>query len=152
MSAVWAVTTGAYSDYGVRCCFTTKAAAEKHAANLRSEDDGWHRDASVEEFSLLAEAPKRTNIYRRLAVLDLDGNEVARPGVGESINTYWPFGDMWGPAKPVMESRIYSPPIAARQQVWVEVRGTDRERVSKVFSERVAKAKALGLAATAEGE
>lgn len=62
MSSVFLVTQGEYSDYGVYAAFSTREAAEAHAAWLNGpEPDG--RGAGVEEMDLDRPLPKTGRWY-----------------------------------------------------------------------------------------
>ena len=142
---VWAVTTGSYSDYRVKTLFTSKKLAEAHAAALRGDSDGWDRDATVEAFELFDAAPKRVSIHERWCRIDARDGEIVQER-GEP-RPQWEYGDLYGPAKPIMGARTFQAPAYGKDTL-VEVVGASKARVEKAYRDRIAQARAkiLGVA------
>lgn len=144
-TTVWAVTTGSYSDYRIKALFTSKKLAEAHAAALRGDQDGWDRDASVESFELFEAAPRRVPIHERWCRLHAVTGEVVAERV--DARPQWEYGDLYGPAKPIMGARTFHAPAYGKDTL-VEVIGASKARVEKAYQDRIAQARAkiLGVA------
>jgi hypothetical protein len=137
---VWAVTEGDYSDYRVRCLFTTEKLAEQHKDNGGGD--------TVEEFLLLDRLPVKKTIYSINARIRPDGSVTAehRDGGEPEVRTSVEFeaGSYQGILKPIMEARTLQAPYAGKDWL-VRVSGTDKAKVLKSFHDRVGQAKARTL-------
>lgn len=126
---MYAVSSGSYSDYRVKCLCETEAAANAVAAKLRTERDGFDTDAVVEQFDVVDESVE-SYPQLRIDMEIYDDGRIERPR--EWVNQKWPFDEE---------------PISARWR-WVrapchngcggrlEVWGADHARVRKVFTEK----------------
>ena len=143
---VYAVTEGSYSDYRVKCLFTTEALAEAHVARLRGDRE-WSDDPSVEVFLLFDVNPSQATVYSRNARVRPDGTVTSfNRGVDiEQERVEWEYGGWNGIAAPIMEARTYCPPVDNGEGFRVQVSGTDKAKVDKAFQDRIAEAKARVL-------
>lgn len=115
---VWAVSTGAYSDYSIEAVFTNEALARAHADELVGQ---------VEEFALLDEAPTRFTVYSMS-----NDTYQTKPG-GEPHE--WSYLE-WS-----YNRRLYK---RAEVNEWnhgsVRVVGWDQEAVRQAFRDRASRA------------
>jgi hypothetical protein len=132
---IWAVSSGEYSDYGVEAVFATKELAEEYVRIFIENTSrlSYGDDRRVEEFTYYDELPDWKVIL------------VARQTIGASPREYvertqvsWEGetqikADLW-------EHQGYDADRGLAIDIHVE--GTDHQRVRKVFSEKLAQAKA----------
>lgn len=52
MTKVFIVTSGEYSDYGIRAVFSTEAGAKEYANAMRSQEDAYVGSVDIEEWDL----------------------------------------------------------------------------------------------------
>lgn len=138
MRRVWAVSSGAYSDYGVIAIFATEKQAEDFAAVVPSH--GWRSDAFVEAMTFYdeGETPQAVEVFWRRGRV-IDGEVVADE---TSSDTQWECDGLWGDPKPLFGARTYCPPVDKGVGQRVEARGTDKRKVDKAFTDRIMQAKA----------
>lgn len=126
---MWAVAKGSYSDYRVLCICPDKKTAEKIAADVNG-CSSWG-EAFVEQFPLLSESRKVTTYELRCEVWD-DGT-TSETRYDERVEHE---ADMLYPERkaPVMKRWVRAP-AHKKQGGRLEVYGSDRERVRRVFSD-----------------
>jgi hypothetical protein len=129
---VWAVTKGDYSDHTVLCVCQTKARATLVAAAYNENNDRWG-EARVESMIWLDRTPEKIVTYQRMVEVWDDGTTSGQRE-SESIESEI---DMLYPEriKPVTWRWVRAP-VHDGKGGRLEVAGTDKRRVGKVFSEK----------------
>lgn len=132
---VYAITSGEYSDYHVLCLALTRGAAEAVVERInRLNSDDWMRGPEIQEMMLVDETVERKMVYSRSVEIWDDGL-AGRPN--EWDRAQWPWEMSVREDKPVSWRWVRAPyieHIGGR----LDVVGTDRERVTKVFSDTAA--------------
>lgn len=140
MAKVWAVTEGEYSDYQVLAVFSTKAAAEAWAENDNALDRRYG-GLDVEEFDL--DPPLRVkvdmwHVHGRVTVdgeradtkpLSMWGGELTYPNDRSTAAN----SQVRHHAEYVYDGVMYP------EKVTVYVRGWDKERVARIYSDTMAR-------------
>lgn len=128
---VYGVATGEYSGYSVLCICPTKEDAETVAAKLRDAEDGWYSDARVEEFHVVTAGVEKETLYYHTTTLWDDGRE-------SHTNTWersdWAFTN-YDQHAPVVWRWVRAP-VHKNLGGRLDVHGTNRELVAKVYSEK----------------
>lgn len=133
---VWAITTGAYSDYSVRALFSSKRAAKQAAEANNKDEDGWHRDTEIEVFYLYDEVPvKVTEFFYQVEIWD-DGRVTNERN---HATTCLPWNHLWGLPKARPDVRYVRAPMYRDKGGRLEVRGTDEQAVKQAFSDNKAR-------------
>lgn len=130
---VYAVSSGSYSDYGVRSLYTTREAAQAHVDRFNS---GQHYDdAFVEEFELHSKLIPIVQVYRF-------SGQVNPAGVRHNERE-WDYADDSGAKHPVQVT--VSDDRFGTKYVFAE--GADRAKVQKAYQDRMAQtmAEVMGL-------
>ena len=127
----WVVSSGAYSDYRVVCVCDSKKRAQTVAAAMRGDPDGYRGDARVEQLPFVNFDPEKVPVYHRSVVVMDNGTTTSE---SQRVSYEWPF-DQWEPLDPV-SWRWVRAPVYAGKGGRLDVRGTDEERVNRVFSDR----------------
>ena len=127
---MYAVTSGAYSDYRVLCLCMSKSDAEVIAAKYRS-DPQTYGGADVASFPIVDASVEQIATHKMTCEVWDDGTTSP---TREGRMTEWPFDTLNG-LHPVKWRWVRAPVhqgIGGRLDVW----GTDLERVRRVFSDR----------------
>lgn len=131
---MWAVATGQYSDYRVLCVCDSKERAEQVAAALRADSDGDRSDARVESMPFVDYDPEKVTVFHMTVTVWDDGtvDEDREPW----STSEWPF-DQWEPLDRVAWRWVRAP-MHKGNGGRLDIRGTDRARVRRVYSDRKA--------------
>ncbi len=129
---MYAVASGEYSDYRVVCVCDSEARAEAVAASLRDDSDGWRRDARVESINYVDHPPEKVTVHHASVEVFDDGTTREQRQPWQT--TEWPF-DHWEPLDAVSWRWVRAPMYNCKGGR-LDVRGTDQERVRRVFSDR----------------
>ena len=130
----WAVSSRSYSDYRVLCICDSKKRAER-IAGLYNADRENYGDAMVETIPYFAREPVQVTSYERQANVWDDGTVSDQR---DSQNTEWEFSMFWPERNTPVGWRWVRAPIHDGKGGRLEVYGTDRKRVLRVFSDRKA--------------
>jgi hypothetical protein len=132
MKPIWAVTTGQYSDYEVVAVFASKELAEEYVRiTVANTNRPSSTDLRVEDFTYYDELPEHHVVL------------LAAETIGAQPYPYREYTDVvWGAPKPFKADLWERPNYQAGFCIEVRVEGTDHQRVRKVFSEKLAQAKA----------
>ena len=137
MNTVYGVSHGNYSDYTVLFLCADKKLAEKSAAALRGESDGWYRDAGVEGFVMFDEPPKQVTVYTMQALVK-DGEVLGSYGrIPEPKLTQKDEWEWDTDAKQRPSVRVYTAPVTGPKAKNITVHGTDKSGVLKAYSDRI---------------
>jgi hypothetical protein len=124
MKTIWAASRGEYSDYRVHTLFTSRELAQQLADKI---------GGYVEEFQLWDELPSAFTVYERWGLVYAQHINNERAAARAHYGTPTPEQQMHVEVGP----RIHS-----GDAHWLTVISTDRERVDKVWGERVAQLRA----------
>lgn len=137
MKKVYAVVSGAYSDYRVLCVCPTKDVASLLASRIRRDEDSWYRDVGVEEMVFVDDGNIPQVRTLRLSENVWDSTPIQGTSTSdyqEHVSTDWPF-DSYTDTPRVAWQWVRAPihqNAGGRLYVW----GTDHEAVRRVFSDR----------------
>lgn len=149
---IYSVSQGSYSNYRVRCLFTTRELADAHAAELEADEDSYG-EVQVEEFSLLDRVPTRAIWYTGMVRMNDDGTDPPKHLEPQKKIGY-EYEQPTGLTKRAKVDLLYSPPYnnVSSNHTYVgpgryslEVESLDRDAVGKTISEMVAQWKANGF-------
>ncbi|UDL15452.1 hypothetical protein SEA_PEPE25_77 [Microbacterium phage Pepe25] len=130
--SAWAISSGDYSDYQVSAICESKEIAEAVAAKmnlLEGKGPGYYGGYEVEEIPLVDESIHRVTVYRmHVEIFDAGGTREERHWGTQK----WSFE----PDAPEVAWRWVRAPYIAARGGRLEVWGTDRERVRKVFGDQ----------------
>lgn len=121
---IWAITQGEYSDYGVVAIMASKELAEEYAA--LHQGSGRYDTYRVEEFDFLDSVPEHVPV---LTITCYVGGLYKNKDVTERIENVLVSDN----PKSCTHNAYYS---QYGKDISITVRGTDFERVRKVFSEQ----------------
>jgi hypothetical protein len=130
---MYVVSSGSYSDYRVLCICDSKERAEQVAAALRADSDGWRSDAGVETLPLVTTTPEKVITYDWQIEIWDDGTTTCER---KNTRTEWPFDPLYGESITRVSWRWVRAPVHKNKGGRLEVKGTDRTRVAKVFTEK----------------
>lgn len=138
MRTVYALSSGEYSDYGVKALFETEELAQA-ALELDQKSSQYSKyDVNrVEVFYLYDELPKLVTRYYRSIELFKNGT-VGKSYDDNTTDLVWNFWDAV-PATERPQVRYNAAPYLNGRGIKLEVLGTDLKAVQKVFGERKAK-------------
>lgn len=127
----WAVSKGSYSDYGVLCICPDKKTAERIAHDVNAAESSYGEPAFVEQIPFLAESRMVQTYGLECEVWDNGTTSETR-----ERNRVEHEADMLYPEhnRPVMKRWVRAP-MYHNKGGRLEVFGTDRERVRRVFSD-----------------
>jgi hypothetical protein len=132
----FAVSSGSYSDYSVHAVCEDEATAERWAEALRSDSEGWHSDAVVEELPLIAagtKPAKQTTVHLSQTLWD-DGHEEERH---VSETSEYPIVSLYGPPPRRPSVRFVRAPIHKNRGGRLEIRGRTESAVLKVYGDEI---------------
>lgn len=133
---VWAVVKGDYSDYRVMCVCPTKDRATLVAAayNTADDEDGYRwGEARVESLLWLDREPKKIIVYTRTVTVWDDGTTSDQ---GERQRVEWEIDMLYPEQVRPASWRWVRAPMHKDKGGRLDVAGTDKRRVGKVFSEK----------------
>lgn len=130
MPDLWVISTGEYSDYRVLAAFANKELAED-AARMRAPD-GWRDEYRVETLPYFEDKPKLVTLHLHNVEVWDDGT-TSDPVIRE--RTEVEFDMLYGHYKRPVGWRWVRAPIHQGKGGRLEVYGTSRQRVAKVFSD-----------------
>ncbi len=138
MKTLYVVSSGEYSDYRVLAAFESEGHANDWRDAIRADEDGWNRDAFVEQLELVPNSmkPAKRTLFVKSAEL-LDTGEVEEREISETSD--WFFGHRAGGMSDRPSVRYVRAPCHKDQGGRLEIEGFNRDAVLKVFSERLAK-------------
>lgn len=134
MKTIYAIASGEYSDYRVMAVAESKELAEAWAEALRTDEDGWHDDARVEEMVFVDEPPARQHFVYLNQDLWNDGSE---GDLRISESDKYPI-DYEEPSPVRPRVRFVRAPVHGGKGGRLEVTGRDKQSVMKVYTEQVA--------------
>ena len=126
---MYAIVSGEYSDYQVHCVCPTKEDAEDIVARANVDKSPYYA-YRVEEMPVCDRSIQQVVTLQLQTTIWDNGEET-----DTRENTYieWPFDTMYG--APVIRWRWVRAPMHHGEGGWLEVMGTDHERVRKVYGE-----------------
>lgn len=126
---MWAVSSGAYSDYSVRCLLESEEEAERLAARINGIDSSFD-GARVESFPIVTADIERVEMLYIHALIADDGTAETPY---ERYDMIWAFDPDYAPDEVRWSwlRHARSPKGGA-----LRVEGSNHERVRKVFSEQ----------------
>lgn len=131
---VWAVSKGDYSDHTILCVCPTKERATLIAAAFNGDDDEdrWG-EARVEALMWLDREPRKVTTYSRYVEVWDDGTT---SDLREDQREEWEFDMLYPERSKPVTWRWVRAPVHKNKGGRLEVVGTDKRRVGKVFSEK----------------
>jgi hypothetical protein len=129
---VHVISSGSYSDYRVHAVVKgSKADAERLAERANGIKDTYHDDYEIETLPVVTPDVERVSILHIQEQIWDDGTTTDRH---EQTSVEWPFDTLYDLSE--MTWRWVRAPMHKNRGGRLEVRGTDHERVRKVFSDR----------------
>ena len=135
MTSAYALTTGDYSDYHVLCVCDTKERAELVLAAYNEGRSTWN-EVNMEEFTYVDFNPTVIPSLVLSTSISDDGTRTDDPPHTENTVD---LGDGKCQRPAELTWFWYRSPVSGVNHGTLTVRGTDVERVGKVFSERAAR-------------
>ncbi len=132
---IYAISSGSYSDYGVHAVCTDEATAKAWALALSQEEDGYRKDAFVEEIAILEPGEpvkKRHRVSLRQELSD-DGTERK---VNIEEDDEYPVGCIWDAPPDRPSVRFVRAPCHNGKGGRLEIEGRTLEGVMKVYGEQ----------------
>jgi hypothetical protein len=148
---IFTVEAGCYSDHAVLGVFSDEATAAQWCEAIKTDPDGWHRDAWVGRILLVESGVKPTKVTRWMQHVELwdDGRTETK---GPQSQTEYAIATLWGlpPKRPKV--RYVRAPVHNDKGGRLEVVGDSERVVVKVVSERIAMWKSGAWAGRGHGE
>lgn len=132
MKTMWVLSSGSYSDYRVHAVCDSKATAKRIAARAKATKSAWRSEYEIEELAYVDDPDLKPVETLDLAVDIYDDGRESEPR--ESFRVEWEFDPLYELSDCLW--RWVRAPIHNGRGGRLEVRGTDHERVRKVFGER----------------
>lgn len=133
MKTMWVISSGSYSDYRVQAVCDSKETAETIVARANADRSGGYRSEYEVEELVYMDDPKvqKVETLRLSVTIWDDGTETQDT---QAYDVEWPFDSLYGLTE--CEWRWVRAPVHDGKGGRLDIRGTDHERVRKVFGER----------------
>lgn len=126
---MWAVTSGAHSDYRVLCVCDSKERAEQIAA---IPAEGYRNAYQADSFLYMDDDPVLVTIHGLTCEIRDDGTATEQ---SESVRSEWDFDTLYPQYHVASFVRWVRAPVHGVEGGWLEVNGTDLDAVRHVFSD-----------------